>query len=128
MVKGAADHGILAGLQHDVAANKLLDRSLAVRQQAAQGQLATAPEGGPEHHDAQVQQVTVGRVRAPDEPGGQSLGDWGREIIIKKITTTFPAINLNLSLKKQKACLATHDTCNFYVPLRFVNPPEFFAS
>lgn len=62
MVEGAADHGVLARLQHHVAAHKLLHRPLAVGQQAPQGQLVAAAEGGAEHHDAQVQQVAVGGV------------------------------------------------------------------
>lgn len=71
MVKGAADNGVLPRLQHDVAAHKLLHRSLAVGQQAAQSQLVAAAERSAEHHDAQVQQVAVGGVRAPGEEVGE---------------------------------------------------------
>lgn len=59
VVEGAAHHGVLPRLQHDVAADELLHRSLAVGQQAAQGELVAAAKGGPKHHDAQVQQVAV---------------------------------------------------------------------
>lgn len=69
VVEGAADHGVLARLQHHVAAHKLLHRPLAVGQQAPQCQLVAAAEGGAEHHDAQVQQVAVGSVRAPAKRG-----------------------------------------------------------
>lgn len=65
VVKGTAHHGILAGLQHHVTVHKLLDSSLAVGQQAAQAQAATAAEGGSENQDAQVQEMAVSRVRAP---------------------------------------------------------------
>lgn len=72
MVEGAADNSILSRLQHHIAADKLLHRSLAVGQQAAQGQFVAAAEGGTKHHDAQVQQVTIGRVRAPGKGGGMN--------------------------------------------------------
>lgn len=67
MIEGAADNGVLPRLQHDIAADKFLHRSLAVSQQASQSQLVAAAEGGAEHHDAQVQQVAVGCVGAPGE-------------------------------------------------------------
>lgn len=66
VVEGTADHGVLSWLQHHVAAHKLLHGTLAVRQQAAQGQLVPAAEGGSENHDAQVQQVAVHRVGASE--------------------------------------------------------------
>lgn len=65
VVEGAAHHSVLPRLQHHVAADELLHRPLAVGQQAAQGQLVAAAEGGPKHHDTQVQQVAVCCVRTP---------------------------------------------------------------
>lgn len=70
VVEGTAHHGILAGLQHHVAVDELLDGALAVGQQAAQAQAAAASEGRAEHQDAQVQEVTVHRVGAPAAGGG----------------------------------------------------------
>lgn len=43
VVEGAADDSVLPRLQHHITANKLLHCSLAVRQQAAQSQLVSAP-------------------------------------------------------------------------------------
>lgn len=65
VVEGAAHDRVLPGLQHHITAHKLLHRSLAVCQQPAQGQLVAAAERGAENHDAQVEQVAVGRVRTP---------------------------------------------------------------
>lgn len=67
VVEGAADNSILPWLQHHITADKFLHRSLAVGHQAAQSELVAAAEGGAEDHDAQVQQVAVGRVGAPGE-------------------------------------------------------------
>lgn len=74
VVEGAAHDGVLARLQHHVAADKLLHRPLAVSQQATQGQLVTAAKRGTKHHDAQVQQMTVGCVRTPAETSGGWVG------------------------------------------------------
>lgn len=52
VVEGAADNSILPRLQHYITANKLFHRSLAVSQQAPQGQLVAVAEGGTKHHDA----------------------------------------------------------------------------
>lgn len=71
VVEGAADDRVLPRLQHHVTTHKLLDGPLAVGQQTAQDQLVAAAERSAEHHDAEVQQVAVGRVRAPgDEAAG----------------------------------------------------------
>lgn len=75
VVEGTADNGVLPRLQHDIAADKLLHRSLAVRQQAAQRQLVAAAEGGAEDHDAEVQEVAVGCVGAPGEGVSGTSGE-----------------------------------------------------
>lgn len=65
VIKGTADDRVLSRLQHHVTSYELLHRALAVRQQTSQDQLIPVPKRGPEDHDAQIQQVTVGRVRTP---------------------------------------------------------------
>lgn len=65
VIKGTADDRILSRLQHHVTSYELLHRALAVCHQTTQDQLIPVPKRGPEDHDAQIQQVTVGRVRTP---------------------------------------------------------------
>lgn len=74
VVEGTAHHGVLAGLQHHVTVDKFFDSSLAVGQQAAQAQAATAAEGGSEHQDAQVEEVAVCRVCTPAARPGRGHG------------------------------------------------------
>lgn len=71
VVEGTAHDSVLARLQHDVAVDELLDSSFAVSHQSAQAQLVSTGEGGPENHDAQIQQVTVHSVRSPVPGGGE---------------------------------------------------------
>lgn len=59
MVEGTAYHSILPRLQHDITVHKLLNSTLAVGQEAAQAQAATSAKSGPEHQDAQIQEVAV---------------------------------------------------------------------
>lgn len=66
VVKGAAEDGILARLQHDIAAHEPPHRAAAVSQQAAQRQRAGAVVGDPKHQHAQIQQVALCRVPAPE--------------------------------------------------------------
>lgn len=66
VIEGTTQHGVFARLQHDVAAHKPPHGSPAVSQQAAHGQGAGAVEGDPEHQQAQVQQVALCCVPAPD--------------------------------------------------------------
>lgn len=66
VVKGAAEDGILARLQHDIAAHESPHRAAAVSQQAAQRQRAGAVVGDPKHQHAQVQQVALCCVPAPE--------------------------------------------------------------
>lgn len=66
VIESAAQHGVFARLQHDVTAHKPPDGSPAVSEQAAHGQGAGAVEGDPEHQQAQVQQVALCCVPAPD--------------------------------------------------------------
>lgn len=84
VVEGAAHNGVLPRLQHHIAADKLLHRPLAVSQQATQSQLVAITERGSEHHDAQVQQMTVGCVGTPVEAEPVEAGSgpnkrWERE-------------------------------------------------
>lgn len=65
VVEGTAHDGVLARLQHHVAVDKLLDSPFAVSHQAAKAQLVATGEGGPENHDAQIQQVAVHGIRPP---------------------------------------------------------------
>lgn len=58
--------GILARLQHDIAAHEPPHRAAAVSQQAAQRQRAGAVVGDPKHQHAQIQQVALCRVPAPE--------------------------------------------------------------
>lgn len=77
VVEGTAHHGVLAGLQHDVTVDELLDRTLAVRQETAQAQAAAAAKGRTEYQHAQVQEVAVHRVGAPAaRRGSQGVPLW----------------------------------------------------
>lgn len=66
VIESTTQHSVFARLQHDVAAHKPPHGSPAVSEQAAHGQGAGAVEGDPEHQQAQVQQVALGCVPAPD--------------------------------------------------------------
>lgn len=66
VIESTTQHGVFARLQHDVAAHKPPDGSPAVSEEAADRQGARAVEGDPEEQQAQVQEVSLGRVPAPD--------------------------------------------------------------
>lgn len=93
VVEGTAHHGVLAGLQHHVTVDKLLDSSLAVGQQAAQAQAATAAEGGSENQDAQVQEVAVSRVRAPTARPRRGHGQHLPSVALWPHPAPFPQIS-----------------------------------
>lgn len=91
VVEGAAHNGVLPRLQHHITADKLLHSPLAVSQQATQSQLVAAAKRGSKHHDAQVQQMTVGCVGTPVEAEPVEVGSglntrWGQDekIHVKK--------------------------------------------
>ena len=73
VVKGAAEHGVLAGLQHDVTAHEPPHRAAAVSQQASERQNTWAVEGDPKHQHTQIQQVALCCVPSPDDTGGETL-------------------------------------------------------
>lgn len=74
VVKGAAHNGVLPRLQHHITAYKLLDCPLAVGQQASKSHLVATAERGTKNHDAQVQQMAVGRVWTPVETERVEVG------------------------------------------------------
>ena len=67
VVEGAAEHSVLARLQHHVTAHKPPDRAPAVSQQATQRQAARGAVGRSEHQQAQIQQVALRGVPSPEE-------------------------------------------------------------
>lgn len=73
VVEGAAQHGVLSGLQHDVAAHEPPDAAAAVSQQAAQRGRPRGVVRHPENQHAQIQQVAVGRVPPPGPEGQVSV-------------------------------------------------------
>lgn len=70
VIESTTQHSIFARLQHDVTAHKPPHGSPAVSEQAAHCQGARAVEGDPEHQQAQVQQVALCCVPAPDDNQG----------------------------------------------------------
>lgn len=77
VIESTTQHGVFAGLQHDVTAHKPPHGSPAVSEQAAHRQGAGAVEGDPEYQQAEVQQVGLHRVPAPGENRGGGGGGGG---------------------------------------------------
>ena len=69
VVESAAEHRVFARLQHHVAANEPPHRAPAVSQQAAERHGAAAVVRHSKHQHAQIQQVALCCVPAPEDEG-----------------------------------------------------------